>query len=143
MVIKDWGLTTRFQDIDNDGDPDIYVCNDFWTPDRIWVNNGEGKFSTLDNLEMRKSSSSTMSVDFSDIDRNGTIDFFVADMLSRHHKKKKTQMGLMSPTAVSIGKIDKKGYSKLSQYSKKFAEYEGFDAHANAVSELRIKAMKT
>jgi hypothetical protein len=106
MVIKDWGLTTRFQDIDNDGDPDIYVCNDFWTPDRIWVNNGEGKFSTLDNLEMRKSSSSTMSVDFSDIDRNGTIDFFVADMLSRDHKKKKTQMGLMSPTAVSIGKID-------------------------------------
>jgi len=45
--------------------------------------------------------------------------------------------------STSIGKIDKKGFAKLSPYAKKFAEHEGFDAHANAVSELRIKAMKT
>ena len=44
--------------------------------------------------------------------------------------------------STSIGKIDKNGYETLSPYANKFAKYEGFDAHANAVSSLRIDAMK-
>ena len=42
----------------------------------------------------------------------------------------------------SIGKINQIGYNKLAPFAKKFAEYEGFDAHANAVSNLRVEAMK-
>jgi len=45
--------------------------------------------------------------------------------------------------STSIGQINEKGYNKLAPFVYKFAKYEGFDAHANAVSELRIKAMKT
>ena len=44
--------------------------------------------------------------------------------------------------STSIGKINQTGYNKLAPFAKKFAEYEGFDAHANAVSNLRIEAMK-
>src|SRR5439155_9748896 len=33
---KDWGLSVMFRDLDGDGAPDLYVCNDFWGPDRIW-----------------------------------------------------------------------------------------------------------
>ena len=44
--------------------------------------------------------------------------------------------------STSIGKINKKGYKKLAPYTNLFAKYEGFDAHANAVSDLRIKAIK-
>ena len=44
--------------------------------------------------------------------------------------------------STSIGKIDKNGYEKLAPFANKFAKYEGFDAHANAVSSLRIDAMK-
>src|SRR5205823_2547640 len=29
----DWGLTAAFHDINGDGWPDLYVCNDYWTPD--------------------------------------------------------------------------------------------------------------
>jgi hypothetical protein len=47
-----------------------------------------------------------MGVDFSDIDRDGDVDFFLAEMLSREHPRRKTQMGLMSVTPVSIGEID-------------------------------------
>ena len=36
-----------------------------------------------------------MTVDFSDIDRDGDIDFFVAEMLSRDHQKRKMQMNNM------------------------------------------------
>lgn len=41
---------------------------------------------------------------------------------------------------VSIGHVTKKGYDRLAPYANKFARYEGFDAHANAVSDLRAKA---
>ena len=44
--------------------------------------------------------------------------------------------------STSIGKIDNKGFSKLSPYAKKFAEHEGFDAHANAVSQMRLDVLK-
>lgn len=37
----------------------------------------------------------------------------------------------------SIIKIDRQGYDALAPHAKTFAEYEGFDAHGNAVSELR------
>lgn len=37
----------------------------------------------------------------------------------------------------SVGYVTEEGYRTLAPMAKKFAEYEGFDAHANAVSELR------
>ncbi|MEL6234177.1 MAG: histidinol dehydrogenase [Pseudomonadota bacterium] len=37
----------------------------------------------------------------------------------------------------SVGYVTAKGYAELAPVAKKFAEYEGFDAHANAVSALR------
>ena len=38
----------------------------------------------------------------------------------------------------SLGYVTAKGYGSLAPMARKFAEYEGFDAHANAVSDLRI-----
>ena len=102
----DWGLTARFQDIDSDGDPDIYVCNDFESPDRIWINNGDGQFSMMPKLAVRNTSASSMGIDFADFNRDGSLDFFVVEMLSRNHKRRKTQMGPMSVTPVSVGEID-------------------------------------
>jgi len=103
---SDWGLTVRFQDFDNDGDPDIYVCNDFESPDRIWNNDGDGQFSPMPALAIRNTSASSMGIDFTDINRDGAVDFFVVEMLSRDHKRRKTQMGPMSATPVSLGEID-------------------------------------
>lgn len=103
---KDWGLAARFHDMDLDGDPDIYVCNDFWSEDYVWLNDGSGKFSPIDPLAMRSTSSSSMSIDFSDVDRDQDMDFFVTDMLSRSHTRRKTQMGLMRPAILPIGVIE-------------------------------------
>ncbi|MBN4081081.1 VCBS repeat-containing protein [Caldithrix abyssi] len=106
LGLYDWGLTVRFQDMDGDGDPDIYVCNDFESPDRIWVNDGTGRFQSIAKQAIRSISNSSMAVDFSDIDRDGDLDFFVIDMLSRVHQRRKTQMGTMVRTPLAIGAIE-------------------------------------
>ena len=86
----DWGLSAAFHDINNDGLPDLYVCNDFWTPDRFWINQGDA-FKLLNPKNFGKTSASSMGVDFSDYDRDGDVDLFVVDMLSRGLAMRKRQ----------------------------------------------------
>src|SRR6266516_2496304 len=50
---RDWGLAVQFYDLNGDGAPDIYVCNDLFTPDRIWINDGKGKFRAINRLALR------------------------------------------------------------------------------------------
>ncbi|MCP4386013.1 MAG: histidinol dehydrogenase [Hyphomicrobiales bacterium] len=42
---------------------------------------------------------------------------------------------------ISIGHVTRNGYDRLAPYAHTFARYEGFDAHANAVSNLRTRAL--
>ncbi|MBI3415344.1 MAG: VCBS repeat-containing protein [Verrucomicrobia bacterium] len=93
----DWGLAVQFHDLNGDGAPDIYVCNDLFTPDRIWINDGKGKFRALSRVALRNTSTFSMGVDFGDLDRDGNVDFFVVDMLSREHSKRHTQMSESRP----------------------------------------------
>src|SRR5439155_12378372 len=79
----DWGLTAAFRDLNNDGAPDLYVCNDYWTPDRLWLNDRHGHFRAVDSLAVRKIPASPMGVDFGDVNRDGHLDIFAVDMLSR------------------------------------------------------------
>jgi len=103
---RDWGLAVQFHDINGDGTPDIYVCNDLFTPDRIWINDGHGKFRALPRLALRNTSTFSMGVDFADIDRDGNVDFFVVDMLSRDHQKRHVQIGETTPAVAPVGLID-------------------------------------
>ncbi|MYK01108.1 MAG: VCBS repeat-containing protein, partial [Gemmatimonadales bacterium] len=101
----EWGLAARFQDMDGDGDPDLYVCNDFHSPDHIWINDGDGRFRTLAPLAMRNTSFASMAVDFSDVDRDGFTDFFVAEMLSREQRLRMKQMAGGEPDLPFAGRI--------------------------------------
>ncbi|MFM7103214.1 MAG: FG-GAP repeat domain-containing protein [Verrucomicrobiota bacterium] len=87
----DWGLTATFRDLNGDGAPDLYVCNDYWTPDRCWINDGRGGFRALPAEALRQTPGSSMGVDVADVDRDGTPDLFVVDMLSRHPRLRKRQ----------------------------------------------------
>ncbi len=101
----DWGLTATFRDINGDGYPDLYVCNDYWTPDRIWLNDGHAHFRAADNLAIRHTSASSMGVDFADLTRSGNLDFLVVDMLSRDLSLRKRQMFAQTPAASPVGAI--------------------------------------
>jgi hypothetical protein len=102
----DWGLSVMFRDLDGDGVPDLYVCNDFQSPDRIWMNNGHGKFHALPLLAMRHTSLFSMGVDVADLDRDGHDDILVADMLSRDHRKRFVQMPNVPPMFSKPGQLD-------------------------------------
>ena len=78
----DWGLSVMIRDLNQDGLPDIYVCNDFDSPERIWLNQSGGRFQLAPRLAFRKSSLFSMGVDVADINRDGIDDLFVLDMLS-------------------------------------------------------------
>ncbi len=103
---KDYSHEAVFRDADGDGDPDLYVCSDFWTEDRFWINDGHGHFRLNHPLALRRTAQFSMGVDFADINRDGLMDFIVVDMLSRSHKRRKTQMGVMQPTPINIGDIE-------------------------------------
>ena len=93
----DQGLSVRFTDFNQDGFPDIYVCNDGFTPDRIWMNRGRGVFQEPDPFSIRKSSYFSMGMDVADIDLDQQDDFLVVDMLSRDRRLFITQQS-MTPT---------------------------------------------
>ncbi len=88
----DWGLTVVFRDLNDDGTPDIYVCNDFfYSTDKVWLNEESRRFRAIPRLALRNQSMSSMAIDFADINRDGYDDFFVSDMLSRNHAWRQRQ----------------------------------------------------
>ncbi|HOW66098.1 MAG TPA: VCBS repeat-containing protein [Candidatus Paceibacterota bacterium] len=102
---KDWGLTAAFRDVTGDGHPDLYVCNDYWTPDRFWINDGSGHFRSADRAVLRHTSENSMGIDFGDINRDGHMDFLVLDMLSRDSSLRRRQVLAQTPMPVTPGEI--------------------------------------
>lgn len=100
---RDWGLAATFRDINGDHAPDLYVCNDYWTPDRLWINDGTGHFRAVEAKALRHQSASSMGVDFADIDRDGFVDFFVVDMLSRNPALRKRQKFAQEAAMSALG----------------------------------------
>ena len=88
----DWGLSALFRDLNGDGWPDLYVCNDFvhWK-DRVWLNRAGAGFQAAPRTLLRNQSLSSMAVDAADINRDGLMDLFVVDMLSRDPERRAWQ----------------------------------------------------
>ena len=102
----DFGLSVQIRDINGDGFPDIYLCNDFHTPDRAWLNNGHGRFRAVPRVAIRNMSYASMGVDFADIDRDGWVDFVTVEMLSREHARRLRQLSSMPAAGRRIGEIE-------------------------------------
>ncbi|MBI4325231.1 MAG: VCBS repeat-containing protein [Chloroflexi bacterium] len=103
---RDYGLAVMFRDLNGDGVPDLYVCNDNASPDRAWINSGRGTFRAIEPWKLRHTSRSSMSLDFADIDRDGHDDLIVLDMLARTHEKRMTQLFKDVPDAQERERID-------------------------------------
>ena len=106
----DWGLSAMFRDFTGDGLPDLYVCNDFQSEDRFWINEtaagGPPRFRAAPRLALRHSSAFSMGVDGADLDRDGREDLLVLDMLSREHWRRNVQIDGLPPGFHQPGVFD-------------------------------------
>jgi len=76
-----FGLGTTVGDVNNDGWSDIYVSNDFFERDYLYINQKDGTFSEEIETWAAHISLSSMGADLADINNDGHPDIFVTDML--------------------------------------------------------------
>ncbi|MEK7258137.1 MAG: VCBS repeat-containing protein, partial [Bacteroidota bacterium] len=100
-----FGLGVSVSDLDGDMLPDIYVSNDFWERDYLYLNKGAATInnqqSTInfsEELTRRTSlcSVSSMGADIADLNNDGTFDVFTTDMLAGDNYRLKA-MTLFDP----------------------------------------------
>jgi len=79
-----YGLGLSVSDLNNDGYPDIYVGNDFFENDYLYINQKDGTFSEVISSDSRKLGHTThfsMGNDIADINNDGFADIVSLDML--------------------------------------------------------------
>ncbi|MCF8713923.1 VCBS repeat-containing protein [Joostella atrarenae] len=85
-----FGLGVMVSDINQDTYPDIYVSNDFYERDYLYINNQDGTFREEIKDWTSHLSLSSMGVDMSDINNDGLADIFITDMLPEGDQRTKT-----------------------------------------------------
>ena len=90
-----WGNSATWWDYNHDGWPDLYVGNDFRSPDFLYRNNGDGTFDEVSEGLVRHTTWFSMGAVQSDFNNDGLIDFVLADMLPRTHYMQKASMASM------------------------------------------------
>jgi hypothetical protein len=69
-----FGLGVAISDINKDGWKDIYVTNDFYGDDLLYINNKNGTFSNRIKEYIKHTSQNAMGVDIGDVNNDGLLD---------------------------------------------------------------------
>ncbi|HTE30651.1 MAG TPA: VCBS repeat-containing protein [Chryseolinea sp.] len=85
-----FGLGVTVGDINKDGWPDIYVSNDFFERDYLYINNKNGTFKECLPDQMKSISGTSMGADLADINNDSYPDIFVTEMLPKDNDRLKT-----------------------------------------------------
>ena len=84
-----FGLGITIGDVNEDNWLDIYISNDFYERDYLYINQRDGTFKESLEESMNHISLSSMGADIADINNDGLLDIFVTDMLPRDDKRLK------------------------------------------------------
>ena len=93
------GHSAVWWDYDGDGWPDLYVANDFAMPDKLYRNNRDGTFTDAIDSVVPHTTYSSMGSDLGDVNNDGLIDLFVAEMAPTTHQKDQRGMALRARPA--------------------------------------------
>ena len=81
-----FGLGVTIGDINRDHWPDIYVSNDFFERDYLYINDQKGGFTESIDQYIQEMSLGSMGADFADINNDGLSEIFVTEMLPNSMK---------------------------------------------------------
>ncbi|WP_035669805.1 VCBS repeat-containing protein [Flavobacterium sp. 83] len=124
-----YGLGIAVSDFNLDGNPDIYICNDFHEDDYYYLNNGDGTFTESMKNYFGHTSRFSMGVDVADINHDGFPDIMTLDMLPEDEKVLKSSAGDDNPQMLKV-RTEKLGYHyqytrnmlQINQAGKHFTE---------------------
>ncbi|SFR38846.1 Repeat domain-containing protein [Robiginitalea myxolifaciens] len=87
-----FGLGVLVTDFNGDFYPDIYVSNDFYERDYLYINQQDGTFNEEIMERTGHLSLSAMGIDIGDINNDGQQDIFITDMLPEAEQRVKSVM---------------------------------------------------
>jgi len=132
-ILKEgFSLGAAISDLNNDGWPDIYVCNDFLHSDILYMNNRDGSFTDKIKECLKHTSFSSMGNDIADFNNDGLPDICTLDMLPEDNYRKK-----MIIPAASYDKFQlllQKGYEP--QYTRNVLQLNNGDGSFSDIAFL-------
>ena len=109
-----FGLGCGLGDVNGDGYTDIYVSNDFWERDYLYINQRDGTFAEELTKRIDHVSISSMGSDVADLDNDGDVEIFSTDMLPNDNQRLKASTLFDSYNANSI-KFTQQYYYQILQ----------------------------
>ena len=85
-----FGLGVTVSDFNNDSWLDIFISNDFFERDYLYLNQQDGTFQEDLTNQMKSISGASMGADAADINNDGNADLFVTEMLPSEYERLKT-----------------------------------------------------
>lgn len=90
-------LSVTASDLNEDGWTDLYVSNDFGTPDCLYINQKDGTFKNEIKNATAHTSFYGMGVDIADFNNDGFLDIIQMDMDAASNRRSKANMASMNP----------------------------------------------
>lgn len=115
MLKASFGLGLVIADINNDSWPDVYIANDYYIPDAMYISNQNKTFTDQIRNTTKQVSFYGMGVDIADINNDNLDDIFVLDMASQDHIRSKTLMASMNVPQFNL--LDRLQYQTQYMYN--------------------------
>jgi hypothetical protein len=87
-----FGLGVSIGDLNRDGWPDIYISNDFFERDYLYINNRDGSFTESLEKQIGETSQGAMDSDIGDINNDGWPEIFTTEMTAEGNSRLKTKV---------------------------------------------------
>ncbi|MFM1878070.1 MAG: hypothetical protein RLZZ241_936 [Bacteroidota bacterium] len=113
IIYHGYSHSTIIHDFNQDGWADIYVANDFFSNDLIYINNQDGTFTNRAGDIFKHFSLSSMGSDLADVNSDGELDLFTTEMQPYYNKRKKLFQGPSS--------YDKEIFTRRYDYEYQYA----------------------
>lgn len=130
-----FGLGAAIGDINGDYLPDIYVSNDFWERDYLYLNQGDGTFSEELAERISFCSISSMGSDIADINNDGHPEIFSTDMLAADNYRLKA-MSAFDPFHLEDMKYRANYHYQIAQNCLHLNDGKGSFSEVGMLSEV-------